>query len=278
MLQCRIQSTFRLSFRISSPVDPATVAEPESKNSIQVIERMMALFDQLSLHPEAVALKTLALGSGLHPSTAHRILTAMVNAGMVERVDQGSYRLGIRLLELGNLVKARISVREHALPYMRELHAAIGEAVNLSVRRDDEIVYIERTSSGRALMRVVNIIGARAPLHITAVGKLFLFEDGAEGLRAYAERTRLPQHTRNSLATIAALEKDLEKIRRQGYATDNEEAELGVRCIGAGVRDDTGALVSGLSVSAPAERMKTTWAGLVRETAEKISRAIGYRG
>ena len=71
-------------------------------------------------------------------------------------------------------------MREHALPCMRELHATTGEAVNLSVRRDDEIVYIERTSSGRSLMRVVNIIGARAPLHITAVGKLFLLEDGVE--------------------------------------------------------------------------------------------------
>ena len=77
---------------------------------------------------------------------------------------------------------------------------------------------------------------------------------------------------------MAALEKDLERIRRQGYAIDAEEAEVGVRCIGAGVRDDTGALVSGLSVSAPAERLKTTWAGLIKETAEKISRAIGYRG
>ena len=66
-------------------------------------------------------------------------------------------------------------------------------------------------------------------------------------------------------------------MRRQGYALDNEEAELGVRCIGAGVRDDTGALVAGLSVSAPAERMKAAWASLVKETAERISRAIGYR-
>lgn len=253
------------------------MAEAESKNSIQVIGRMMTLLDQLALHPEAVPLKTLAQATTLHPSTAHRILTALVNEGMVERVDQGNYRLGIRLLELGNLVKARISVREHALPYMRELHAAIGEAVNLSVRRDDEIVYIERTSSGRALMRVVNIIGARAPLHITAVGKLFLFEDGIEGLRSYAQRTGLPSHTRNTITSLAALEREMEKIRRLGYATDNEEAELGVRCIGAGVRDDTGALVSGLSVSAPAERMRANWAGLVKETADKISRAIGYR-
>ena len=254
------------------------MANAETKNSIQVIARMMKLLDVLARNAQPVGLKGLAQASGLHPSTTHRILGALVNDRVVERVDPGSYRLGIRLLELGNLVKARISVREQALPYMRELHVQTGEAVNLSVRRDDEIVYVERTSSGRSLMRVVNIVGARAPLHITAVGKLFLLEDGAEGLRGYAQRTHLPQFTRNTLTSVGALEKDLERIRRNGYAVDNEEAELGVRCIGAGVRDDTGGLVAGLSVSAPAERMKSAWSGLVRETAEKISRAIGHRG
>jgi DNA-binding IclR family transcriptional regulator len=253
------------------------MANAESKNSIQVIERMMTLLEVLAHNAQPVALKGLAQASGLHPSTTHRILGALVHDRVVERVDPGSYRLGIRLLELGNLVKARISVRERALPYMRELHAQTGEAVNLSVRRDDEIVYVERTSSGRALMRVVNIVGARAPLHITAVGKLFLLEDGAEGLRGYAQRTHLPQFTRNTLTSVGALEKELERIRRNGYAVDNEEAELGVRCIGAGVLDDSGAIVAGLSVSAPADRMKNAWSGLVRETAEKISRAIGHR-
>jgi len=254
------------------------VATTEPKNSIQVIERMTRLLNALAGQAEAVTLKQLAQATSLHPSTAHRILTALVHDRLVERIDQGNYRLGIRLLELGNLVKARISVREHALPLMRQLHAATGEAVNLSVRRDDEIVYVERTSSGRAMMRVVNIVGARAPLHITAVGKLFLLEDGPEGLRAYAERTRLAAYTRNTLTSVAALEKEFDRIRRQGYALDNEEAELGVRCIGAAVRDDTGTLVAGLSVSAPAERMKTAWAVLVKDTAGKISRAIGYRG
>lgn len=239
---------------------------------------MMKLLDVLADSADAVSLKVLATKSGLHPSTAHRILTALVRDRMAERVDQGSYRLGMRLLELGNLVKSRISVREHALPFMRALHAQIGEAVNLSVRRDDEIVYIERTSSGRAMMRVVNIIGARAPLHITAVGKLFLTEDGAEALRAYAARTGLPAYTKNTIHSLAALERELERVRRQGYALDNEEAEIGVRCIGAGVRGDSGALVAGLSVSAPSERMKPAWAPLVRETAERISRAVGYRG
>jgi len=253
------------------------MANAEAKNSILVIGRMMKLLEVLAHNAQAVGLKGLAQASGLHPSTTHRILGALVNDRVVERVDPGGYRLGIRLLELGNLVKARISVREHALPYMRELHAQTGEAVNLSVRREDEIVYVERTSSGRALMRVVNIVGARAPLHITAVGKLFLLEDGPEGLRGYAQRTHLPQFTRNTLTTVNALEKELERIRRNGYAVDNEEAEIGVRCIGAGVHDDTGLLVAGLSVSAPAERMKSAWSGLVRETAEKISRSLGHR-
>jgi DNA-binding IclR family transcriptional regulator len=260
----------------SNPTAVATrIATKESKSSIQVIERMTKLIDVLGEAPNAVGLKQLAAAAGLHPSTAHRILTALVNDRLVERVDQGSYRLGLRLLELGNLVKSRISVREHALPHMRELHAATGEAVNLSVRRDDEIVYVERTSSGRSLMRVVNIIGARAPLHVTAVGKLFLAEEQPGGVEAYAARTGLLAFTRNTLHTLPALEKELDKVRKQGYATDNEEAEVGVRCIAAGIRDDAGQLVAGLSLSAPAERMKPQWAWLVRETAEKISHAIG---
>ena len=254
------------------------MAKTEPRNPIQVIGRMTRLLEVLARHAQPVALKTLAESCGLHPSTAHRILGALVSDRLVERADPGSYRLGIRLLELGNLVKAQISVRERALPYMRALHAATGEAVNLSVRRDDEIVYVERTSSDRSHMRVVNIIGARAPLHITAVGKLFLLEDGPEGLRTYSQRTHLPQFTRNTITSAGALERELERIRRSGYAVDNEEAEIGVRCIGAGVRDDSGVLVAGLSVSAPAERMKGAWSSLVRKTAEDISRAIGYRG
>lgn len=254
------------------------MSERDSKNSIQVIRRMMKLLDVLAQSPNPVSLKVLAASTELHPSTAHRILTAMVNEQMAERVDQGSYRLGMRLLELGNLVKSRISVREQALPLMRDLHAQINEAVNLSVRRDDEIVYIERSSSGRQLMRVVNIIGERALLHITAVGKLFLLEDGPDGRRGYADRTGMPTFTRNSIGSLAELEKEIERVREQGVAYDNEEAELGVRCIGAGIRDDTGAMVAGLSVSAPAERLQPQWAQLVKDTADQISHAIGYRG
>jgi DNA-binding IclR family transcriptional regulator len=238
---------------------------------------MMTLLDVLSHHAEPVSLKQLALDSGLHPSTAHRILSAMTASGFVERSDPGTYRLGMRLLELGNIVKTRIGVRETALPPMRELHARIGESVNLGVRQGDSIVYVERTSSGRSSVRVVHLVGARAPLHVTAVGKLYLSEDTPQQVREYAERTGMPGFTSTSLTTLAALETELARVRREGVAHDNEEIETGLRCIAAPIRDDSGELVAGLSVSAPSERYDPAWATLIRTTADAISKGMGYR-
>ncbi|AYH42317.1 IclR family transcriptional regulator [Azoarcus sp. DN11] len=254
----------------------STNTPTETKNPIQVVERMMKLLDVLARHPDPAALKQIALETGLHPSTAHRILSAMAQSGFVERGEGGTYRLGIRLLELGSLVKSRISLRETAMPAMLRLHAATGESVNLGIRTGDEIVYVERTSSGRSAVRVVHIVGARAPLHTTATGKLFLVEDGMERVRDYARRTGLPGSTPASLTEIATLEKELDKVRRHGVAFDLEEVEIGVRCIAAGVRDDSGELIAGLSVSTPSERFNPDRAPLVREAADEISRALGY--
>ena len=248
----------------------------ENKTSIQVIERMMKLLDVLSQHPDPVPLKQLAADAGLHPSTAHRILGAMATSGFVERSDNGVYRLGIRLLELGSLVKSRISLRETAMLAMLELHQRTGESVNLGIRDGDEIVYVERTSSGRASVRVVHIVGARAPLHTTATGKLFLVDAGPDYVRDYARRTGLPASTPSSITHVTALEKELDKVRRHKVAFDMDEVENGVRCIAAGIRDDSGALVAGLSLSTPSERFNPDWAPLVRQTADAISSALGY--
>ncbi|WP_235609679.1 IclR family transcriptional regulator [Azospira sp. I13] len=237
---------------------------------------MMSLLDALAAQPDPASLKQLSQATQLHPSTAHRILAAMTQARFVERQEPGTYRLGIRLLEMGNLVKSRINLREVALPYMQTLHETIGEAVNLGVRRDDEIVYIERTSSGRSLVRVVYLVGGSAPLHLTSVGKLFLAEASAQEVKEYAKRTSLPGKTPHSLTTLAALEKELEKIRRHGIAFDNEEAEIGLKCVAAPIHDDEGHLVACLSVSAPTDRHKPDWVDEVRQTADTIAQALGY--
>lgn len=248
----------------------------EAKNPIQVIERMMKLLEVLSRHSGAVSLKQLAQECELHPSTAHRILGAMTASGFVEKGEAGSYRLGIRLLELGNIVKSRISIRDVAMPPMQRLHESTGESVNLGIRHANEIVYVERTSSGRSAVRIVHIVGARAPLHTTATGKLFLAEDSPQRVRDYARETGLPASTPNSIVSLHALERELDKVRRHGVAFDMDEAETGVRCIAAGIRDDSGALVAGLSLSTPGERFDADRAPLIRQTAEEISAALGY--
>ena len=249
----------------------------ESRSGIQVIERMMHLLDILSQHTVPATLKQLATATKLHPSTAHRILGVMVDNRLVDRIEPGMYRLGIRLVELGSLVKSRISVRQEALPHMHELHQALGETVNLSVRRDDEVVYIERTSEGNTMMRVVQIIGAHAPLHITAVGKIFLAADTPQRIAEYVARSGLPRYTDHTLTDAKKLAAELEEIRRRQYAYDNEEAERGVCCVGAGIHNDEGQIVAGLSVSAPTERFRKNWAEAVRQAAERISRAMGYQ-
>jgi DNA-binding IclR family transcriptional regulator len=246
--------------------------------AIQVIERAFSLLDLLASQHEPVSLKEISERAGLHPSTAHRILNDLTIGRYVDRPQPGSYRLGMRLLELGNLVKGRLDVREAALGPMRELHKLTQQPVNLSMRQGDEIVYVERTYSERSGMQVVRAIGGHAPLHLTSVGKLFLAHDDPPRVRAYAARTGLTGHTKNSITDLTRLERELSLVRGQGVARDDEELELGVRCMAAGVVDDQGKLVAGLSVSAPADRLEEGWLEKVRATAAQISAALGYRG
>ncbi len=253
--------------------DPTAPATP----TIQVIERMFTLIDVLASREEAISLKEISEKTGLHPSTAHRILNDLTVGRFVDRPEAGSYRLGMRLLELGNLVKGRLNVRDAALAPMRELHKLIQQPVNLSMRQGDEIVYIERAYSERSGMQVVRAIGARAPLHLTSVGKLFLAADDPVRVRAYATRTGLSGHTRNSITTLPVLERELSRVRQYGMARDNEELEMGVRCIAAGIYDDQDKLLAGLSISAPADRLDEEWLAKLQTTADQISVSLGHK-
>lgn len=262
--------------QITTPAKTVGARPKGSQIAIQVLERAMLLLDVLAKQSEPVPLKSLSAATGLHASTTHRILNDLVVGRYVDRVDSGLYQLGMRLLELGSLVKGRLNVREVAIEYMRELHAVTGQTINLAVQQGDEIVYIERAWSERSGMQVVRAIGGRAPLHLTSTGKLFLSVSEPRQVKAYIMRTGLAGTTRNSLTKADQLERDLALVRRHGYSRDNEELELGVRCIAAGVYDDTGRLQAGLSISAPADRLRDEWIGLLQDTAGRISEAMGY--
>ncbi len=143
------------------------------------------------------------------------------------------------------------------------------------MREGDEVVYVERATTLR-IMRVEQVIGGRAPLHVTAAGKLFLADNGAAACRDYSERTGLPARTPRSIADPERLCRSVRDISRQGYALDDQEAELGVGCIGTPVRDASGRLVAGLSVSSPIERRRDAWIPWVLQAATEISTRLGH--
>lgn len=237
----------------------------------------MSLVNLLARAPGPITLTRLSEQAGLHTASAHRILGALMAHGLVEKSGAGEYDLGVRWLEVGNRLRARLNIRQVAMPYMQKLAELTGETVNLIVRRGDEAVYVERVSGGQTMIQVVQVVGAHAPLHVTAVGKIFLADDSASGVMGYAERTQLPAYTPNTLITLERLAAELDDIRREHLAYDREEAELGVACIGAPIRDAEGRLVAGLSISAPADRHKSAWVEALKIAATKTGAALGYR-
>jgi DNA-binding IclR family transcriptional regulator len=243
-------------------------------SSIQVIDRCASLLDAIGKYEAPVSLKILSADTGLHPSTAFRILGALMEAGFVEKDTAGHYALGKKLVRLAGKVHRGADLREQALDIMQALRDAIGETVNLTVREGDEVIYIERVTPNR-MMRVEQVIGSRAPLHVTAVGKLMLAELGAQFLHAYAGRSGLKPYTSHTITTEPDLLDVVLQAQGLGYAYDNEEAEEGVGCIGVLIYDDSENVVAGLSISAPIERRKDEWVGLVKDAGRKISERLG---
>jgi DNA-binding IclR family transcriptional regulator len=245
-------------------------------NRIQVIDRAAALLDAIARYPDPVSLKVLGAETGLHPSTAHRILASLADNGFVERTGGGHYRLGLRLLQLGVRLHGDVDMRALALPIMEALRDRLGETINLTIREGDQVVYIEKATPNRSI-HVQQLIGSRAPLHVTAVGKLMLAAGGEAAIRAYAERTNLPAYTRNSITEVERLTAECIDALAAGYAFDNQEAELDVGCIGVLLHDATGRVAGGLSVSAPIERRRPDWIEPLQAAGWKISEQLGAR-
>lgn len=250
--------------------------DPGNPSAIQVIDRAAALLDAIARYPDPVSLKVLSAETGLHASTAHRILGSLIQNRFIERDGAGHYRLGMRLLQLGVRLHSNIDLRAVALPVMEALRDRLGESVNLTLREGDTVVYIEKATPNR-MMHVQQLVGSRAPLHVTAVGKLMLGAAGDDAIRGYSQRTNLPAYTRNTITTLQRLTNECHEAVARGYALDNEEAEIDVGCIGVLLYDSTGNVAAGLSVSAPIERRRMAWVHDVIAAGRAISDRLGYQ-
>jgi len=247
--------------------------KPESR--IQVIDRAATLLDAISRYSMPVTLKALSADTNLAPSTAFRILHSLIDNRFVERDSVGKYLLSGRLLRLSNYSNTNIDFRKVAIPYMEKLRDKFGETINLTTREGDVVIYIERAIPNR-MMHVQQIIGSRAPLHVTGVGKMMLGMEGEEGISGYAQRTNLPTYTRNTFSKLETLISECVSCVEQGFAFDNEEAEMDVGCIGVLLYDRYGEVVAGLSVSAPIDRRKDEWVDDLITAGKALSAELGY--
>jgi len=246
---------------------------PESR--IQVIDRAALLLDTISRYTLPVTLKALSADTNLAPSTAFRILHSLIDNHFVERDRSGKYQLSGRLIRLSNDRYHEVDFRQVARPYMEKLRDKFNETINLTAREGDVVIYVDKAVPNR-MMHVHQIIGSRAPLHVTGVGKMMLGMEGNNGIKGYAQRTNLPAYTRKTISTIDNLSQECLRCAEQGYAFDNEEAELGVGCIGVLLYDRYGEVIAGLSVSAPLERRKNEWVKDLIKTGRSISIELGH--
>jgi len=250
-----------------------TKVKPESR--IQVIDRAATLLDAISRYTMPVTLKALSADTNLAPSTAFRILHSLIDNHFVDRDNSGKYQLSGRLIRLSNYQSQHVDFRKVAIPYMEKLRDKFGETINLTTREGDVIIYVEKAIPNR-MMHVQQIIGSRAPLHVTGVGKMMLGMEGSEGISGYAHRTNLPTYTRKTFSDIESLERECMHCVEQGFAYDNEEAEIGVGCIGVLLYDRYGEVVAGLSVSAPIDRRKDEWVKHLVKAGKSISIELGF--
>jgi DNA-binding IclR family transcriptional regulator len=247
--------------------------------NVRAVERALQILSSFDdQHPER-GLSDIAQEVDLHKATTHRIVTTLVNYGFLERADDNQkYRLGLRLTDLGFKAIRRMDLRREALPYMRQLTQQLQEACDLSILDRGNVFYIEFVQAERTLT-VSAAVGQRLPTYCTASGKLFLANLPSNELDAILSGPMIA-YTQKTITSSARLRQQFEEIRRQGYAVDDEELEVGICAVSAGIRNQPGNVIASISVPGPTSRMTTERipqiAAALKETADLISRRMGW--
>jgi len=261
------------------------VAVPRTLSSdapyrIQVIDRAAQILECFHFDAHELSVREISQRTGLHKSTAHRILIALQYNGFIQQnPETGNYHLGIKLFKLGQLAVMRLNLRDIARPLLRVLMEETRETVHLAILDEEQVFYLEKVEGPYAL-RMPSRVGRHIPAYCTSLGKAMLSCLEEAEIRRMLGGQSLEAYTPHTMRTVDALIAELRRIRRRGYAVDNEEIEIGLRCVGAPLRDYSGALAGAVSVAGPTARFTSNkisfFAGLVKKTAASISSQLGF--
>ena len=251
-----------------------------SEKRIQSVDRALDILELYLHSPEELSVKEISEAMGLSKSTVHGLIKTLEQRGYLKQ-NPGNmkYRLGMKLFSLGNVVADHLDIRKIARPVIRRLADNIKETVHLAVLNGDEVVYTEKVE-GPGALRMYSQVGRKVPVYCTGVGKVILAYQDEETVERLLSKETLRAFTPYTITDKEKLKAHLAAIREQGYALDNEEIELGLRCVAAPIYDHQGKVFASISCAGPAIRMS---GGLdfniraMKEAAHEISRLMGYQ-
>ena len=253
----------------------------EQRYPIRVIDRAMALLHCFTSEEPELSLADLSARAGVSKPTAHRLLSSLVHYRFLQQdAETRRYRLGLGLLELGQLVLEGLTLVEVARPSLEQLVRVTGETAYLGVLDDGMAMYVAK-AEGSFAMRLDTSIGSRHPCHCSALGKVLLagYPDEIEPL---CPTVSLQKRARQTISDLDTLKSEIDKVRHDGWALDDEEYEDGARCVAAPVFDHAGDVVAAVSVSGPVSRFTDALidelSGELRSAGRQISMALGYQG
>jgi IclR family transcriptional regulator, acetate operon repressor len=267
--------------RDSATADPASsdvrASTAASSGGVQSLERAFDLLERMADAGGEVGLSELSGSSGLPLPTIHRLMRTLVACGYVRQHPNRRYALGPRLIRLGESSSRLLGT--WARPYLARLVEETGETANMALLDGDEVVYVAQVPS-RHSMRMFTEVGRRVLPHSTGVGKALLAGHPPEEVRAMLARTGMPAATERTITTPEGFLAALDHVRTAGYAMDDNEQELGVRCIAVPVPDSPTA--AAISISGPAGRVTEAatdkFVPLMHEVAEQLSKALASNG
>jgi DNA-binding IclR family transcriptional regulator len=237
--------------------NPESLSKGVNLYQLHSLDRAVAVLEMLSESETALSLAEVCQRLHLHKSTAHRSLMVLERSALIERTPENRYRLGLKLYELGNRAVEQVDLRTRVHPYFRRLAAQVGETVHLSVLQKTSIVYLDKVEPNRRVC-VSSKTGSSNPVYCTAMGKAMLAFQPPAVIEKVISRIRFVRFTHKTLGSKEALMKALERVRRRGYAIDDQEIEVGVRCVGAPIFDERHQAIAAVSVSGPTTRITAT--------------------
>jgi DNA-binding IclR family transcriptional regulator len=257
----------------------ASIASSEGPYRLQSLDRALSILDLLSGSEVPLSLAEICRRTNLHKSTVHRALVVLERGMLLERTPENSFRLGLKLFDLGNCAVRQMDLRARIRPFTRRLSAQLGETVHLGVLQKTSVVYLDKTGSGNRVC-TGSKTGSSNPAHCTSLGKAMLAWLPQDALNDLIEQMTFVRLTDKTICSREELLESLRRIRRRGYSIDDQEVETGVRCIGAPIFDDSGAPMAALSVSCVSSRIQP-WqvpvlAGRLMQCCADISESLRF--